>query len=94
MLFRSVCAATVALRRHVPSGDMGPALFVIPFGPVVPALAFVVALSILVGATPAQLGSGVAALVAGAVLFAVAPRGSQGYTASMSRGSAPPSNPK
>lgn len=85
VMYLAVCAATVVLRRHVPSGDMGPALFVIPFGPVVPAVAFVVALSILVGATPAQLGSGVAALVAGAVLFAVAPRGSHGYTPSTSQ---------
>jgi hypothetical protein len=53
---------------------MGPALFVIPLGPVIPILATIVAGGILFGATRQQLAAGAAALLAGAVLFALAPR--------------------
>ena len=53
---------------------MGPALFMIPLGPVMPILATVVAAAILFGATPDQLAAGAAALVAGALLFAFARR--------------------
>ena len=45
-----------------------------PFGPVIPILASIVALGILAGATRAQLTSGVAALAAGAVLYLPARR--------------------
>jgi hypothetical protein len=54
---------------------MGPALFVIPMGPVVPLVASVISFGILFGATTQQLAAGAAALVAGAVLFAAARRG-------------------
>ena len=50
VMYLAVCAATLVLRRQVPTGDVGPALFVIPMGPIVPVVAFVVALGILVGA--------------------------------------------
>jgi amino acid transporter len=76
VMYLAVCLATLSLRRRVPGGDMGPALFVIPFGPVVPIVATVVAAAILFGATPQQLTAGAAALVAGAVLFAVGSRAS------------------
>jgi hypothetical protein len=46
----------------------------VPFGPVIPILASIVALGILAGATRAQLISGVAALAAGAVLYFLAPK--------------------
>jgi hypothetical protein len=46
-----------------------------PLGPIVPAAAILIALAILVGATPEQLRAGVIALVAGAVLFAIAVMG-------------------
>jgi amino acid transporter len=71
VMYLAVCLATLALRRRTPGGDMGPALFVIPLGPVVPLLATVVASGILLGATTQQLAAGAAALVAGAALFAL-----------------------
>ena len=73
-MYLAVCMATLVLRRRTPSGDMGPALFTIPFGPVIPILATVIAFSILFGATTQQLAAGAAALVVGGVLFAVGSR--------------------
>lgn len=75
VMYLAVCLSTIVLRRRQPNEEMGPALFVIPLGPVVPLLATVVAGGILFGATSQQLAAGAAALVAGAVLFAVARRG-------------------
>ena len=48
---------------------MAAATYTIPFGPVVPVLATLTSVIILVGATGEQLGSGAAALLAGAALF-------------------------
>jgi hypothetical protein len=53
---------------------VAPPKFRVPFGPVIPVVASIVALGILAGATNAQLTSGVAALAAGAVLYLLAPR--------------------
>jgi amino acid transporter len=75
VMYLAVCAATLVLRRQQPTPEMRPALFVIPFGPVVPVLASVVSFGILFGATAQQLIAGGAALLVGAVLFAVARRG-------------------
>jgi zinc transporter ZupT len=47
-------------------------VFTIPFGPLVPSLAIVIALAILAGATPQQLKSGALALAAGGILYLVA----------------------
>jgi amino acid transporter len=74
VMYLAVCLATLVLRRRRPSEEMGPALFVIPLGPVVPVLATVVAGGILFGATGQQLAAGGGALVAGAVLYAMARR--------------------
>ena len=75
VMYLAVCLSTLVLRRRQPTEEMGPALFVIPLGPVVPVLATVVAAGILFGATTQQLAAGGAALlVAGAVLFAIASR--------------------
>ena len=75
VMYLAVCLATLVLRRRQPTEEMGPALFVIPMGPVVPLVASVISFGILFGATTQQLAAGFAALVAGAVLFAVARRG-------------------
>jgi hypothetical protein len=48
--------------------------FTVPFGPVIPVVASLVASYILFRATWPQLISGVAALAGGAVLFFLAPR--------------------
>jgi APA family basic amino acid/polyamine antiporter len=72
VMYLAVTTATLVLRRRPPSEEMRPAEFTIPFGPVVPVVATVVALSILAGATQQQLLAGATALAAGAVLFAIA----------------------
>jgi basic amino acid/polyamine antiporter, APA family len=74
VMYLAVCSATLVLRRRAPSAEMSAAQFTAPLGPIVPVLASVVALGILAGATPQQLLSGAAALVAGAVLFFIATR--------------------
>jgi basic amino acid/polyamine antiporter, APA family len=66
------CASAIRLRQPRFAATVKPALFTVPFGPVIPSLAIVIALAILVGATAQQLRSGVLALAAGAVLFLVA----------------------
>jgi APA family basic amino acid/polyamine antiporter len=75
VMYVAVTTATLVLRRRQPNGVMRAAEFRIPFGPTVPVLATVVALSILAGATQQQLLAGAAALAAGAVLYAIAARG-------------------
>jgi hypothetical protein len=47
-------------------------MFTVPFGPLIPSVAIVIALAILAGATPQQLRSGALALAAGAVLYVIA----------------------
>ena len=74
VMYLAVCASTLVLRKRVPAGDVGPAQFTVPLGPVVPVLASIVALAILAGASQAQLTAGAGALAAGAVLFFVATR--------------------
>jgi amino acid transporter len=66
------CAATIRLRHPRFAGAVKPAVFSVPFGPLIPSLAIVIALAILAGATPQQLRSGMIALAAGALLYAVA----------------------
>jgi len=79
VMYLAVCISTLVLRKRdsVVSGFsriVNPPQFTVPFGPVIPILASIVALGILAGATRPQLISGVAALAAGAVLFFLAPR--------------------
>jgi amino acid transporter len=67
-----VAAATLRLRHRRFDKVIQPALFVIPFGPVIPAFAILLSLGILAGVSQAQVVSGVLALIAGAALFLVA----------------------
>ena len=66
------CAATLRLRNPRFAATVGPAAFTVPFGPLVPALAIVIGLAILAGATPQQRKAGALALLAGAALYVVA----------------------
>jgi basic amino acid/polyamine antiporter, APA family len=67
--YMGVAAATLRLRSPSFAATVKPATFVTPFGPIVPAIALIVSLAILAGATRAQLLGGGAALLGGAMLF-------------------------
>jgi amino acid transporter len=87
VMYLAVCMSTLVLRKRDreiaaqvgahfsdPLQAIAPPKFTVPFGPVIPILASIVALAILAGATRAHLIAGGAALAAGAVLFVLAPR--------------------
>jgi amino acid transporter len=74
LVYVVTCAATIRLRSTVFAGRVNPPTFVVPFGPVIPGLAIVIALAMLAGARREQLTVGAAALTAGAVLFVIAQR--------------------
>lgn len=74
VVYLSACGATLRLRWADMATRVAPAQFTAPLGPVVPALAIVITMSILAGATSQQLQAGLAALAFGAVLFAIATR--------------------
>jgi len=69
--YTGVSAATIRLRSPRFASVVAPATFVIPLGPVVPAIAIGISAAIAAGATREQLLGGLAALAAGAVLFAI-----------------------
>jgi amino acid transporter len=69
--YSGVAAATLRLRAPVFRERIQPAAFVVPLGPVVPAIAIAVALGVAFGANRAQFLGGLAALVGGAALFVV-----------------------
>ena len=64
-----VSLATLSLRSPRYKDRVAPAAFVIPFGPVVPALSFAISLAMLGGASRTQMLVGGAALAIGAALF-------------------------
>ena len=66
------CAATIRLRNPRFAATVPPAVFTVPFGPLIPALAIVIGLAILAGASPQQRRAGAFALLAGAALYVVA----------------------
>jgi APA family basic amino acid/polyamine antiporter len=74
LVYVATCASALRLRGSRFNGIVKPAVFVVPFGPIVPVAAIFIALAILAGATAVQLASGTGALVAGAVLYAAAVR--------------------
>jgi amino acid transporter len=91
VMYLAVCLATLVLRKrdreiaaqvgaHFTRPEMAvpPPQFTVPFGPVIPILAMIVASAILAGASQAQLIAGAAALAAGAVLYAIAPKTDHG----------------
>jgi amino acid transporter len=75
VVYLSACGATLRLRRPDMAARVAPANFRVPLGPLIPIVAILITSSILAGATSQQLLSGIAALAAGAVLFAVATAG-------------------
>ena len=71
LVYVATCASTIRLRNPVFAGAVRPAAFTIPFGPLIPSVAIVIALAIVAGATSAQLIGGATAMVVGAVLYVV-----------------------
>jgi amino acid transporter len=74
LVYVATCASTLRLRG---SHDVPPPTFVVPFGPLIPASAIAIALAMLAGARRDQLIAGVAALLAGAVLYVIAATGTK-----------------
>ena len=80
VIYVATCASTLRLRSPRFEGRVRPATFTVPFGPVIPLAAIVIALAILTGATPTQIQSGgvrsgAYAVLAGTVLYVIAVRG-------------------
>jgi amino acid transporter len=69
LVYIATAAATLRLRSARFERQVGPAVFVAPFGPLVPLLAIAVSLAFLAGATPGQLRAGAIALASGAALY-------------------------
>ena len=67
--YTGVCAATLMLRRTQFTGKVKPAAFVTPFGVTVPVLAILVSVSIVMGASRAQVLGGLTGLAIGGILF-------------------------
>ena len=72
LVYVATCAAALRLRSPRYAGVVAEPQMRVPFGPVIPVAAIVIALAILFGATPTQLRAGGIALAAGAGLFLVA----------------------
>jgi APA family basic amino acid/polyamine antiporter len=68
------CASTLRLRGPAYSGRVNPPTFVVPFGPMIPSAAILIAIAMLAGAQRRQLVVGTIALAAGALLFLIAVR--------------------
>lgn len=72
IVYVGTCAAALRLRSPRFRGVVAEPKMRVPFGPVIPVAAILIALAILIGATPVQLRAGAIALVVGAVLFLIA----------------------
>jgi APA family basic amino acid/polyamine antiporter len=72
VVYVATCAAALRLRSPRFAGEVPAPKMTVPFGPVIPLLAILIALAILAGATPVQLRAGAYALAVGALLFAIA----------------------
>jgi basic amino acid/polyamine antiporter, APA family len=72
LVYVATCASVLRLRSESLAGRVNAASFVVPFGPVIPVAAIIIALTILAGASPQQRLSGVVAFAAGAVLYLAA----------------------
>ncbi len=72
LVYVATAASVVLLRRPKFAGVVQPATFTLPLGPVIPAAAILISLSIIAGATRVQLLAGGGALAAGAVLYLIA----------------------
>ena len=74
LVYVATCAATIRLRSDEFVGRVKAATFVVPFGPLIPGAAIVLALSMIAGARREQLTAGVIALIVGSFLYLIAVR--------------------
>jgi amino acid transporter len=74
VVYVATCASTIRLRDAKFAGIVRPATFVVAGGPVIPLLAIGISLTIIAGASRAQLIGGAWAIAAGTVLYVVATR--------------------
>jgi amino acid transporter len=74
VVYVGTCVSTLRLRNRRFDGVVNPAVFVTPFGAIIPIAAIVIALTVLGGASSIQLRNGVLALLAGAILYVIAVR--------------------
>ena len=74
LVYVATCASTIRLRAAAYAARVSPPTFVVPFGPVIPGAAIVVALSMIAGARREQLVAGVISLIVGAILYLIAVR--------------------
>lgn len=72
LVYVATAASVVLLRRPRYAAVVQQATFRVPFGPLIPAAAIVISLSIIAGATRVQLLAGGGALAAGAILYLIA----------------------
>ena len=77
VVYVATCASTIRLRAPQFATTVRPATFVVPGGPIIPLLAIGISLTIIAGASRAQLIGGAWAIAAGTVLYAVATRRGQ-----------------
>jgi amino acid transporter len=71
LMYGGSAAATLRLRYSRATDAVKPAGFTAPFGPTMPIVAMCVCVVLAAGATRDQLLGGVAALAAGAILYAI-----------------------
>jgi basic amino acid/polyamine antiporter, APA family len=74
LVYVATCASTLRLRSLAFSGLVKPPTFVVPFGPLIPSAAIVIALAMLAGARREQLIAGAVSLVVGGLLYLIAVR--------------------
>src|SRR3954463_4453303 len=74
LMYGGSAAATLRLRSRATADIVNPAGFVAPFGPAMPLLAIGVCIGLAAGATREQMLGGIAALVAGALLYVMTRR--------------------
>lgn len=74
LVYVATCASMIRLRSDEFAGRVPPATFVVPFGPVIPGAAIILALSMIAGARREQLIAGVIALMVGGFLYVIAVR--------------------
>ena len=74
LVYVATCASTIRLRSDEFAGRVNPATFVVPFGPLIPGAAIILALSMIAGARREQLIAGLVALIAGGFLYVIAVR--------------------